>query len=496
MISKSFLFIFSWIFFLLWIFINNLYFDIYFSSLVLLCIVVLFLIYWILKKEYIPILFFWLFCFILWVWLSQININIIKEKQSIIKPFFDNKKHEIILEIIKTEKIDEFNKQYKSKLLQIWDSKINKKIFFSLNVPINYELEKWNIIKIESKLYEYINFEDFWYKNYMLTQNNFFNTYIKQYLLIKAKEVNIIEKNIINFRKFLLNTINQIYPKEEAIFLWWILIWARENLWEELKQDFNNSWLTHIIAVSGFNITILILFLTFILQYFPKYIKTLFISIFIAFFVILVGDTAPVIRAAIMWLIWYYIIVSWRKWNILSIIIFTLIIMTINSPLSLNYDISFHLSFLAVLWIIYTQKYFDKLFYFLPSTFEIKSAFTLTLWALCFSLPIIILNFGKLSILSPLANIGVAWTIPFAMIFGFLSIFVYYVYPIAWIIVWYITWILLKWNITIIHFFGGLEWNIINFDLWIYKYHLELLYFIILIFLLIIFREKNKKEQA
>ncbi|MGB2111106.1 MAG: ComEC/Rec2 family competence protein [Patescibacteria group bacterium] len=39
-----------------------------------------------------------------------------------------------------------------------------------------------------------------------------------------------------------------------------MLLGARESLSDEIKQDFNNSGLTHFIAVSGFNITILIIF--------------------------------------------------------------------------------------------------------------------------------------------------------------------------------------------------------------------------------------------
>jgi competence protein ComEC len=104
--------------------------------------------------------------------------------------------------------------------------------------------------------------------------------------------------------------------------------------------------------------------------------------------------------------------------------------MIILSPFSLNYDVSLHLSFLAVLGIIYTQKFFDNLFNFLPNFLEIKTAFVLTLSALVFTLPIMIFNFGQVSILAPFANIAVTWTIPIAMLFGFISILVHFVSPL------------------------------------------------------------------
>ena len=101
----------------------------------------------------------------------------------------------------------------------------------------------------------------------------------------------------------------------------------------------------------------------------------------------------------------------------LSLLLLVAVAMVIWSPLILTYDVSFHLSFLAVFGILYTQDFFKRIFYFLPETLAIKEAFVLTLSALTFALPIMIFNFGQLSLLSPFANIAVTWTIPIAMLF-------------------------------------------------------------------------------
>jgi len=461
------------------------------SLLVLLILVVLFLCYFLLTKKYIKLFIIVTISFIIWVFISDINHLNIQDKENILKPFYNNEKHELIFKIEWINKISDYQIEYIARLNKVWETKINKTIKSILKVSKSSELNKWNIIKTNSKLYEFKDFDWFSYKNYMLSKNLFFSTNIYSYEIIDNFKINNIELNIIKLRKHFLKSINEIYPKEEAIFLWWILIWARESLPDELKTNFNNSWLTHFIAVSWFNITILIVFVTFLLQYFPIYIRIILISLFVILFTILVWNTAPVIRASIMGLIWYYVLISWRTWNILSIIILTAIIMILFSPLSLNYDISLHLSFLAVLWIIYSQKFFEKIFNFLPNFLEIKTAFTLTISALIFTLPIMIFSFWQVSILAPLANIAVTWTIPFAMLFGFISVIVHTVYPIWWIFIWYITWIFLKWDIIVVHFFWKLEWSLLKIDLWIYKIHLEILYFIILIFIIIWFRKKE-----
>jgi hypothetical protein len=41
-----------------------------------------------------------------------------------------------------------------------------------------------------------------------------------------------------------------------------------------------------------------------------------------------------------------------------------------------------------------------------------------------------IFSFGQVSILAPFANIAVTWTIPLAMLFGFISVIVHFVYPL------------------------------------------------------------------
>ena len=491
MLSKNIIFIYSSIFFILWIFINNLTQNIIYSSIALLIFVVLFLIYFFISKKYINLLIFIIISFTLWVLTSNYNLIIIEQKEKILNNYFNNKNYEIILEIKSLNKIDENKKEYIWKLIQIEKQKINNNIWLIVNIYWDKKLEKWYIIKTNTKLYKFKNYNWFSYKNYMLSKNIYFSINSYNYKIIEKNKINIIEKSILEFRKKVLKAIYQIYPKEEAIFLWWILIWARESLPNDLKQDFNNSWLTHFIAVSGFNITILIIFITYLIQYLPNTLKIIIITISIVLFTILVGYTAPVIRASLMWLIWYYILQSWRKWNLLSIILLTAIIMIIISPLSINYDVSLHLSFLAVLWIVYSQKFFEKIFYFLPNFLEIKTAFTLTLSALLFTLPIMIFNFGQVSILAPFSNIAVTWTIPLAMIFGFLSVIVYFVYPIWWIIIWYITWIFLKWDIMVVHFFWNLDWSLLKIDFWIYKNQLEITYFIIFIFLIIYFRKKE-----
>lgn len=485
--NKKYNLIFPWIFYLLGIFINNLGFWITTSLLVLLFIVVLFLLLFFKNKKYIIISLFMIIWFSLWICVSQYNKWNIEANKLIVNEITN--KNKIESEITKISKIDEKYTVYLWKLIKIDDKIINKNIYFEIYLNWNYKLENKSLIEFNSKIFLYESFNWFDYNKYMLSKDTYFKTYPYTYEKIWINKENIIIKWIENLRNNMLKIINTIYTKDEAVFLWWILLWARESMPKELSTNFNNSWLTHLIAVSWFNITIIIIFFGYIIKPFPNYLKVVLMSLIIVLFTILVWYWAAVIRASIMWIIWYIVISSWRQWNILSIIVLTLVLMVSFSPLSINYDISLHLSFLAVLWIIYSQKYIESIFSFLPNIFEIKTAFCLTISAMIFTLPIMLFNFGQVSIISPLSNLLVIWTIPIAMLFWFLSIILYYITPILWIIIGYIAWILLKWDILIVNYFWSSIYSTIKYDFWEYRWYYELIYFFILTFIILWFKK-------
>jgi len=493
-ISKSKIFIFTGIFFLLFTFIWNIFNNILTSFIIFWLLLIIFINFYIYIKKY----FVYLVFILLWAFVGILSSyyanNIVSKKIEVLEPYF-NIKYKITWEITWVNKKSDFENEYKIKLLKILDNNFEiKNIEWLIIIPSNFNIKTWDIIEFSEKLREIENFNDsFNYEKYLMSRNIFFKVNAGSIHNIWEVNRNIIVDKVDNLRQILLDKINFLYPKEEAIFLWGILLWARESMPDDLKKDFNNSGLTHFIAVSGFNITILIVFLSYLFKIFPAFIRIILITFLIWIFVILVWDSVSVIRASIMWLVWYYIVTSWRTANNLAVLVFVWIIMVFISPLSLNYDVSLHLSFLAVLWILYTQKFFEKIFYWLPNFLAIREAFVLTLSALSFALPIILFNFWQLSLLSPFANIAVTWTIPLAMLWWFVSICVDFVYH--WLAVWvsYFTWVLLAWDIKIVHIFGGLDWAIIHSDLWIYKYSLEVLYFIILIFLVSWFKEEKNK---
>ncbi len=386
--------------------------------------------------------------------------------------------------------------EYKARVEHIWDSLQNlaqRNIFTLVSIPSNFELEPWDTISYRSKISLIEDFNRFEYQNYMLSKDIYFQSYARTFERVSWENISPVILSFFRLRRDLLETLGELYPWEEKIFLAGILLGAREDIPGELKTDFNNSGLTHFIAVSGFNITILVLFFGYIFRYFPVSIRTVFVSISIILFTILVWVSAPVLRAAIMWIIWYLVLVSGRQAKSMALILLTASIMVFLSPLSLNYDVSFHLSFLAVIGIVYTQWWFKHICKRLPETLAIREAFVLTLSALSLTIPIMMFQFGQISLLAPFANIAVTWTIPIAMLLGFLSLIWYMIYMQLGYALAFVDWIFLKYDIMMVHFFWGLDFALLKINFWVYAVYLEALYFMILIFLMVYFSQRKNQ---
>ena len=492
-ISKNLIFNLFIVWFLLWIFIQN----ILFYYLLSLCIVWFFgliacNIFFYIGKYKVEILTIILGTLV-GILLSFLHNFDISENEKILSKYYYGQ-HEMTFFIQDVHKIKDYSREFKGKIIQIDDNIIDNEIYSIISIPMNFNIEKWYTIKFRSKLYKVDNFDGFNYIKYLQSQDIYFKSYVTWMHVVDRNGLSIFEKYIYNFRKEFLRIIHEIYPSKEAIFLWWILVGARENLPDELKEDFNNSGLTHFIAVSWFNMTILIIFFAYILQFFPMYIRAVVITVAIILFTLLVWDTPPVIRAAIMGIIWYFVMISGRGNNSLTVILFTCFIMVFVSPLSLNYDVSFHLSFLAVVGILYTQWFFKRIFWFLPEFFAIKEAVVLTFAALSFTLPIMMFNFGQVSFLAPIANVLVTWTIPLAMLLGFLSVLWYIIHPELWVFIWFFDWLFLRYDMLIVYIFWNFEFSLIKIDLGEISVYLEAIYFITLVFLVVFFQSEKTRD--
>jgi competence protein ComEC len=223
--------------------------------------------------------------------------------------------------------------------------------------------------------------------------------------------------------------VNRIFPEPTASLLAGLLLGSRRGMPENLAKDMQRTGLTHIVAISGTNITIIIVLLESLLFWLPKRVRAVPLFAGIALFTIFVGASASVVRAAIMGILGFISLEGGRASSRARVILLAATCMTAWNPRSLWYDVGFHLSFAAVIGLMLFADAIDRRLARIPNAWNIRRAVSATLAAQIATTPFSMVNFHSISLIAPLANVLVAPLVPFAMLFGFLGAATTYVLP-------------------------------------------------------------------
>ena len=260
---------------------------------------------------------------------------------------------------------------------------------------------------------------------------------------------------------------------------------------DEIKEDFQKNWLAHIVAISWYNITIIIILISWIFFFLPKKLWIILSIIFIILFTIFVWWTSAVVRASVMWILWLLAIYYWREKNVLLLIMAAIFWMSLWNPMMLWWDVWFHLSILAVIWIVYLVKIFEKFTKKIKNNFWIKEIILMTISASLMTFPLISYHFGIVSLVSPIANLFVAPLTPLAMLFWFLSVIFSYLNNF-WIFYflqeffWFLTYSILDLALKLSHYFANIKYSFIEYQISIFW---VIFYFIILWIIFWVFRD-------
>lgn len=237
--------------------------------------------------------------------------------------------------------------------------------------------------------------------------------------------------------------INRQFAEPHASFLAGILTGSRKGIPEQTLQAFQTTGLTHIIAISGFNITIIIVLMNSILRVLPSRWRLLPSVLAIVCFTIFVGASAAVVRAAIMGSLGLLALHSQRQSAAIITVLWTHFFMTSYNPTMQWYDAGFQLSFLSVLGLIAFVPMLTPYMQWAPETLAIRESICMTIAAQITTMPLIIISFQQMSLVSVLANVAIAPSIPIAMALGFTGTMLsFVVFPIGHIINYYTWWCL------------------------------------------------------
>lgn len=446
------------------------------------------------KKSLIFFCLWSIFFFSVWWLYAWLYYKLTTEKSLFIEAY-NGVYVEYSWEVLKVQKRSEYYDEYIMKLSSLsWEEiPSEEKILHILRVPKNFSLSRWEHYKYYWTLRLPEDFNNFAYRKFLESRSIYFRTTSNNLEKLREGPKDIFYQ-LFRLREHLIARSEALFPYRESLFLSGILFWAREHLPPEIRSQFNNSWLTHFITTSWFHVSLVILFLSSIAAIFPKYLRIGIILLWVTMFALFVWYWAPVVRASIMGILWYVLLQSWMSVRNLALIIFTLTLMVLISPMALLYDASLQLSFLAVLWILFTQDFFKKIFSFLPAFLWLRDACILTFSAFSWLFPILFFQFGQVSLLTPLANMLVAWTIPLAMLWGAFVLLVDIFSSLLATYLAFPVWILLRFDMWVVEVIGTQDWAIVQSTLWDYASLLQILYLVTLAYTIAYFSLKKQRS--
>lgn len=211
-------------------------------------------------------------------------------------------------------------------------------------------------------------------------------------------------------------------PEPEAAFLNGILLGSKRAIPEDVQADLKATGTTHIVAISGANITIMLGLLAGILPLYSLLSQFQATILAAGFITVLTGGSASVIRGALVAIVGKYLRFKGRRIYPLGLFLLCFNLILIYNPLMLKADPGFQLSFAAYFGLMYFSKPLEYIFQklsFLKLPLPIQSASIETTAATLGTAPVSLLNFGQVAPLGLLVNPLILWLLPLTTLLGF-----------------------------------------------------------------------------
>ncbi|MFC1654122.1 ComEC/Rec2 family competence protein [Patescibacteria group bacterium] len=270
-------------------------------------------------------------------------------------------------------------------------------------------------------------------------------------------------RRLAQFVEHLSKIVRSRLPSTHSSLLAGIIFGHKESFSNEFYNYLINTGTIHIVAASGYNITVLAGAVIAIFTLFlSRKLAVLFSLFSIVVYVFISGGSEAVIRAAIMgsmlFLSQFFGRIYYPIWSLLLAVVMMLLFdPTLVGSISLQLSVASTLGIMLIPgWL---QNYFprsDNLKILEKITTFFREDFITTLSAYIVTLPIILIYFDRISIVSIIVNILVLWVVPPLMFFGSLMIFFGLFSQVLSKFVSYFTWPFLEYFIKVVTWWGSL----------------------------------------
>ena len=368
---------------------------------------------------------------------SLISNIIIKYKNSKYDNLYKGIENLEVTGIVVSNKVEkEYYNRYKIKVL---DGKFKNTYLY---INSKEELEYGDKIDVNGEFIEPSkarNYKGFDYKEYLKT--------LKIYGTIKVKNIKVLEKNKANIVMQISNrvflkikyTIKSTYSGKIAKIIMGVMLGYTDEIDAETKQDFSNSNISHVLAVSGMHISYIIILVTnSTKKIFGKKQSKIIASVVLLIYMFITGFSISVVRASIMGILSCMAFIVYRKSDTLNNISISALIILINNPYNLT-SLSFLLTYGGTLGIIYFEPIIERVlksikirnrkwkYVFLKIQRKCKNiieVISVSISAQVIITPIMAMNFNSIGIGFILTNLMLSYIIGIVVMGGFVQILI------------------------------------------------------------------------
>jgi len=299
----------------------------------------------------------------------------------------------------------------------------------------------------------------------------------------------------VRFSAALCAVADEIFPDDCAPFIKSLLIGSKSDFYSQtgLKLDFGRAGLMHVVAISGMHISMLAGLLFFIFG--RKKHSSIICLVLVWFFVAAVGAPASACRAAVMQSsLLVAPLVRRENDGVTSLFLALAVLLAIN-PYSCA-SVGLQMSFAAMLGLVcfgdrlsdflsesHDRSFFGKLKAYVLSTVAASLAATV------FTLPLMVIHFGYVSLLAPLANILCLWGITVCFAGGFICCGLGIILPSAASVLAYIPAWISRYIFAVVGFTADIPYSVLYTSNPVY---LGWIAFALLLILLSVFSKRGK----
>lgn len=250
----------------------------------------------------------------------------------------------------------------------------------------------------------------------------------------------------VRLHRYIVNTVYSIFPEDTAHFMCSLMLGEKSGLYEDvpLYTDLSRAGFMHIAAVSGMHVAFVVGFLRLVLG--NNRFSALLCMVLLWFFVLVTGGTPSAIRAGFMQSALLVAPLVRRENDPLTSLSTVLALVLLFNPYAAA-SVSLQLSFAAMAGIMcFTEGIGHSIASLIGETAADRlrtpvGVAAMSLSVMVFTVPLMALHFGYVSILSPLSNVLALWAVPIVFCGGFISVAAGALLPAlgtaaAWLISW------------------------------------------------------------